>query len=281
TYRDYVIHAFNADLPYDQFLIQQIAADRLPLGEDKRPLAALGFLTLGRRFLNNQNDIIDDRIDVVSRGTMALTVGCARCHDHKFDPIPTADYYSLYGVFASSIEPKQLPMIGAPERTEAYLAYEKSLKAAQEEIDRYLETKVAEVRARQRAQVGDYLLALHAAQALPDDDRRVAFARSRDLSSQMMQRWQAYLEKRHKEHDPIFAAWDAFAALPEKEFAAQSPALATRLAANADAGQRLNPLVAELFAGAAPHSLKEVAERYGALFARVDKEWQEAMQAPP
>src|SRR5205814_3167029 len=92
---------------------QQIAADRLKLGEDKRSLAAMGFLTLGRRFLNNLPDIIDDRIDVVCRGTMALTVTCARCHDHKYDPIPTADYYSLYGVFASSREPAELPRNGA------------------------------------------------------------------------------------------------------------------------------------------------------------------------
>ena len=65
----------------------------------------MGYLTLGRRFLNNRHDIIDDRIDVVTRGMMALTVTCARCHDHKYDPIPMADYYSLYGVFASSDEP--------------------------------------------------------------------------------------------------------------------------------------------------------------------------------
>ena len=65
TYRDYVIRAFNEDLPYDQFVIEQLAADQLPLGDDKRPLAAMGFLTLGRRFLNNPHDIIDDRIDVV------------------------------------------------------------------------------------------------------------------------------------------------------------------------------------------------------------------------
>ena len=89
TYRDYVIRAFNDDLPYDQFIVQQLAADRLPPGDDKRPLAALGFLTLGRRFLNNQPDIIDDRIDVTMRGLLGLTVACARCHDHKFDPIPT------------------------------------------------------------------------------------------------------------------------------------------------------------------------------------------------
>ena len=112
TYRDYVIRSFNEDLPYDQFIVQQLAADRLPLGDDKRPLAALGYLTLGRRFLNNPPDIIDDRIDVTMRGFQAMTVGCARCHDHKFDPIPTRDYYSLYGVFASSTEPKDLPVIG-------------------------------------------------------------------------------------------------------------------------------------------------------------------------
>src|ERR1051326_1813740 len=111
TYRDYVIRAFNEDLPYDEFLIQQIAADQLALGEDKRPLAALGFLTLGRRFLNNPHDIIDDRIDVVTRGTMALTVACARCHDHKYDPITTRDYYSLYGVFASCSEPEEEPLL--------------------------------------------------------------------------------------------------------------------------------------------------------------------------
>ncbi|MGD9720647.1 MAG: PSD1 and planctomycete cytochrome C domain-containing protein [Pirellulales bacterium] len=103
-YRDWVVRAFNDDLPYDQFLVAQIAADRLP-GDDKSRLAAMGFLTVGRRFLNNAHDIIDDRIDVLTRGTMGLTVACARCHDHKYDPIPTADYYSLYGVLASSVEP--------------------------------------------------------------------------------------------------------------------------------------------------------------------------------
>ncbi len=106
TYRDWVVRALNDDVPYDQFLIRQLAADLLPEPERTANLPAMGFLTLGRRFLNNINDIIDDRIDVVCRGTMALTVGCARCHDHKYDPIPAADYYSLYGIFRSSREPK-------------------------------------------------------------------------------------------------------------------------------------------------------------------------------
>lgn len=107
TYRDWVIRALNSDRPYDDFLIQQLAAD---LAEpESKELPAMGFLTLGRRFLNNSHDIIDDRIDVVTRGTMGLTVTCARCHDHKYDPIPTADYYSLYGVFASCEEPSKPP----------------------------------------------------------------------------------------------------------------------------------------------------------------------------
>jgi hypothetical protein len=145
TYRDWVVRAFNEDLPYDQFLVQQIAADRLELGEDKRPLAALGFLTLGRRFLNNPPDIIDDRIDVVARGMMGLTVGCARCHDHKFDPIPTADYYSLYGVFASSHEPAVLPKIGKAENTPAGAEYEKELMRLIAERDAWKTARCDEI----------------------------------------------------------------------------------------------------------------------------------------
>ncbi|MGB4740253.1 MAG: PSD1 and planctomycete cytochrome C domain-containing protein [Fuerstiella sp.] len=108
-YREWVINSLNNDMPYSEFLKRQIAADQLPGSDDPAQLAAMGFFTLGRRFLNNQQDIIDDRIDVLARGTMGLTVACARCHDHKFDPIPTADYYSLYGVFDSSDEPKNEP----------------------------------------------------------------------------------------------------------------------------------------------------------------------------
>jgi hypothetical protein len=101
TYRDWVINSFNVDRPYDKFIVAQIAAEQI---DDKSAAPAIGFLTLGRRFLKDQHDIINDRIDVVSRGLLGLTVACARCHDHKFDPISAADYYALYGVFANSQE---------------------------------------------------------------------------------------------------------------------------------------------------------------------------------
>ncbi|MBX3178292.1 MAG: DUF1553 domain-containing protein [Candidatus Hydrogenedentes bacterium] len=132
TYRDYVIRAFNVDLPFDQFILHQLAADKLELGDDKRPLAALGFLTLGKVSGASIHDRIDDRIDVVTRGFLAMTVNCARCHDHKFDPIPTADYYSLYGVFRSSREPERLPVIAAPDTSSpAYRDFERRLAEAE------------------------------------------------------------------------------------------------------------------------------------------------------
>ncbi len=104
-YRDWLIRSFNQDLPYNDFIKYQLAADRLDPENAQGHLDAMGMLTLGRRFLNNQNDIADDRIDVVTRGLLAMTVGCARCHDHKYDPVKMADYYSLHGVFVNSEEP--------------------------------------------------------------------------------------------------------------------------------------------------------------------------------
>jgi hypothetical protein len=127
TYRDWVIRAFNKSLPYDQFLHHQIAADLMKLPREE--LAALGFLTVGRAYQGGQNHlIIADRIDVSTRSTMGLTVACARCHDHKTDPIPTADYYALYGVFNSSLVPKELPVIAEASEEPGAIAYRSELK---------------------------------------------------------------------------------------------------------------------------------------------------------
>jgi hypothetical protein len=111
-YRDYVIKAFNADRPYDQFLKEQIAGDLLPSSDEETVnhdrLTATGFLVLGPKMLAEDDpmkmemDIIDEQVDTVGRVFMGLTIGCARCHDHKFDPIPTADYYALAGIFKST-----------------------------------------------------------------------------------------------------------------------------------------------------------------------------------
>jgi len=134
TYRDYVVRAFNEDKPYTNFVLEQLAADRLPSRKDDSVLAALGFLTLGPRFNDNKNDIINDRIDVVSKGFLGLTVTCARCHDHKFDPIPQADYYSLRGVFDSCVEPSEEPLLGPVKMTDAYREFSKKLNALAQQL---------------------------------------------------------------------------------------------------------------------------------------------------
>ncbi|MBL8827338.1 MAG: PSD1 domain-containing protein, partial [Planctomycetaceae bacterium] len=110
-YRNYVIDAINGDMPFDRFLQEQIAGDLLPFqsaGQRNRQLTATGFLALGVKDVNQRfkvrfvMDNVDEQIDVVCRSVLALTVSCARCHDHKFDPIPTADYYALAGIFTST-----------------------------------------------------------------------------------------------------------------------------------------------------------------------------------
>lgn len=110
-YRDWVLGAFNADMPYDDFLRAQIAGDLLPAenaDEEAANAIATGYLALGPKSHNARDkrqfalDVVDEQIDTLSQGVLALTVSCARCHDHKFDPIPTADYYALAGIFLST-----------------------------------------------------------------------------------------------------------------------------------------------------------------------------------
>ena len=110
-YRDYVLASFNADKPFDRFIREQIAGDLIAKNEPKRSdelIIATGFLALGPKSLNErdrrqfQMDVVDEQIDLATRATMSITVSCARCHDHKFDPVSTADYYALAGIFKSS-----------------------------------------------------------------------------------------------------------------------------------------------------------------------------------
>src|SRR5580658_2396270 len=151
AYRDYVIRACNEDVPVNRFLLEQLAADQLPADtNDNRDLAAMGFLTVGRRFFENENEIIDDRIDVVSRGLLGLTVSCARCHDHKFDPIPTRDYYSLHGVFNSSLEPTNLPLLTLPLPAR-YTNYLADVRTNEEALHAYVASNELAVLAKVRS----------------------------------------------------------------------------------------------------------------------------------
>ncbi len=148
-YRDYVVRAFNADKPYDRFVLEQLAGDLLPddpaTREDR--LTATGFLVLGPKLLAEPDkakmvmDIVDEQIDVFGKAFLGLTVSCARCHDHKFDPVPTRDYYALAGIFKSTKTMASLATVAkaherplGPKDTPETLLYRDRLKLVTKEL---------------------------------------------------------------------------------------------------------------------------------------------------
>ncbi len=206
-YRDWVVRAFNDDLPYDRFLLLQIAADQAEAAESPH-LAAMGFLTLGRRFLGVTQDIIDDRIDVLMRGTQGLTVGCARCHDHKFDPISIRDYYALYGVFESCAERL---VACAPKTADA--AFEKELHARETKLREAMAREREAQSARVRAKVTEHLIAQLELEKYPEQTFTQIIGLD-DINPVFVRRWQAFLAEAEKRRDPVFAEWHEAAKLP-------------------------------------------------------------------
>ncbi len=193
-YRDWVIAAFNEDLPYDDFIRMQLAADLI--GGERRHLAALGMLTIGIN-LPRPTDVpenIDDRIDVVTRGFLGLSVACARCHDHKFDPIPTSDYYSLYSVFLNSpgvLEPVPLEEYGKDSQTSFFL---EKLAVRRAWLDRFREERLAEHigEFRKPETLARYLAAAWESRGMANREFE-ALAKERNLNHYLLDRWRTYL----------------------------------------------------------------------------------------
>jgi hypothetical protein len=275
TYRDYVIRALNADTPFDRFVREQLAADRLAPPDEPWRLAALGFLTLGRMFDNNVHDVIDDRIDTVTRGVLGLTVSCARCHDHKYDPIPTADYYSLYGVFAGCDAPVELPLIAPPGATPGGEAFEAKAaparKALRETLDRQYE--LLGEQARQR--VADYLVT--AVTTPPDISETAVYflvLDPQDLRPPVTARWRRLLERRAVPDDPVFGPWHDLMRLPDADFATAARGVVERWRSHPSgtAPGRVNPLVRDTLAAEPLTNKADVARAYGAVLRRVYEE---------
>jgi hypothetical protein len=274
TYRDYVIRAFNDDVPFDEFIVQQLAADRLDLKDDPGPLAAMGFLTVGRRFLNDRNEIIDDRIDIVGRGLLGLTIACARCHDHKYDPIPSEDYYSLYGVFASSVEPDELPRLEKPGSplSKAAAKLEAEIQAARKARDDFLAVRRAELERDLRERFSRYLKAAYElelnARGAKIDER----AAKDKLVPQRLRAaiflWKRKLDAADPAKDAILGPWRQFAALPKDGFAQQAAELSRHLTA-------AHPLLARAFREHPPASMDDVAGRYVEVLAKLEERCRE------
>ncbi len=185
-YRDWVIQAFNADMPYDAFVKAQIAGDLLGDKKPESSLAGLGFQALGTS--------ADDQVDVTTRTFLGLTVACARCHDHKYDPIPARDYYSLAGVFKSST-PYQYPL--APEESvKTFKDREKNLAELKESIDDFVQkqsTQLADVLA---SKTSSYFVAAWKGTSGAEEK----------LDKETLARWVRYLKEPKKDH-PYLKAW--------------------------------------------------------------------------
>lgn len=272
VYRDWVSRAFKDDLPYDRFLQLQLAADQLttPGSPDR---AAMGFLTLGRRFLGVSHDIIDDRIDTVSRGLMAITVSCARCHDHKYDPVPTADYYALYGVFLNSSEQIERLTPSSDQQDELANAqpanWEEELAKRQTALAEKMKHAREEASQRMRSRIKDYFIAQSELEKYPQEGFDQILATT-DLIPNLVRRLEMLLTATQLKNDRRFAPWHRFSAIPKNEFVEAAAKVNAELLQLSD--QELHPRVKKLFVNA-PSSFREVAERYGQLFAEIEAEW--------
>jgi hypothetical protein len=258
TYRDYVIRAFNADVPFDRFVHEQLAADQVAPKDEPWRLAAMGFLTLGRQFDNNIHDILDDRIDVVTRGLLGLTVTCARCHDHKYDPVPQQDYYSLYGVFANSETPLELPLIERPEANPAYATFEKEAQTKRQTLQQFLDKQYVLLLEQARLRIGDYLERVATKPADPLETAIFFLSLAPDdLRPQIVHRWRKYLEHPDRAADAVFGPWYELMRRPESEYAAVVAAWLQKPQG------ALNPLLREALAQTKLQSRADVARLYG------------------
>ncbi len=208
-YRDWVIKAFNDDLPYDQFVTAQLAADRLDDAVRVKMLPALGFLGLGPWYYDNgaveitRADERHDRVDVVSRGFLGLTVGCARCHDHKYDPIPTKDYYSMAGVFLNTVY-KEYPL--APKSVvDEYKAQEKKIEKKQKLLSEFTQTESTQLAQTLALQASKYMAAAWKVTGEPKEDM-AKVANAEKLDYELFDRWITFLAKPPKFY-PYLTKW--------------------------------------------------------------------------
>jgi hypothetical protein len=335
TYRDYVVRAFNEDKPYNQFIIEQLAADQMyplktegmamvsmkkgggaakpaaakkadPLrlakadtataaaksatmsepgmmasdsmmsggadgqsggqaGQGNPNLAALGFLTVGMRF-NNINDNIDDKINVFSKAFLGVTVACARCHDHMFDPVPQADYYAIHGVFASSEEPSEdsRPVIYKPDPSKR-ADFEKKIAAVVKENHDIYYREVEHFLGMFQSKPADYLKAAMLGGRMNGGgkgaEERQAIIKKADLDVPLTNYFARFLRPDH----PVFGPLKKLESLSDSEFASRGPALIQEMAKSG----HYNSVVMTELENAKIHSGYEALAAYESLIKRM------------
>ncbi len=220
-YRDYVIEAFNQDLPYNQFIREQMAGDLIPSadgGPNKRGIVATGFLALGAKAIAQQDkqkmlyDVYDEQLDVTSKAFLGLTMACARCHDHKFDPIQQKDYYSFVSFFANTRSFKDpsthvskllyVPLVPKEEYAK-YQAHQDKLSAKKIEIEDVMEQEKERYIATLAPRLADYMLGARTVKAggVPE-----TVSAERKLDLKILNKWVNYL-KQDPRAKPHFGPW--------------------------------------------------------------------------
>ena len=194
-YRDWVIDAFNHDMPYDHFVKAQLAADLFPQEEREDLLPALGFHAL------SNHDV--DRVDVTGRVFLGLTLGCAQCHDHKYDPIPTKDFYSLQGVFSSS--KKHEYSLASDQVVQAYKDAKKLADDKKIEIDEFLKRVTDQLIDIFMTQTADYMTA--AWRVMEGGEETGSVAQETSLDEEILQKWVDFLNETDRDH-PFLDEWD-------------------------------------------------------------------------
>lgn len=209
-YRDWLARAFNQDMPYDRFVMEQIAGDLLEDGDKFERASALGFFALGPVYYGDGKmfDQYDDRIDTLTRGFLGLTVACARCHDHKYDPISSKDYYALAGVIASS-EYVETPLVPA-EVVEAYEKGQTAISNKTKAIDGLLEKESAKLTEEILGQTERYMVAAWKLKNLRKLDPKASVekvARAEGVQGSVLDRWFKHLEKPGTQKVAELANW--------------------------------------------------------------------------
>jgi len=223
-YRDYVVSAFNSDKPYDRFVIEQLAGDLLPAATDAEHvenLTATGFLALGAKVLAEpdvrkmQMDVIDEQIDVMGKAFLGMTFGCCRCHDHKFDPVPTTDYYAMAAIFRStkSLGDDNFGAIkywyehsqATPAQLAAKKEFEARVAAQKKKVADYIAKARAELKEDLHGHAADYLAAAALLDADADYSEVQILAKEKGLRPRYLLTCRQYLARK-KDH-PFFAKW--------------------------------------------------------------------------
>jgi hypothetical protein len=234
-YRDYVVDAFNSDMPYNQFVREQLAGDILAAdpksGVGYRGIIATGFLALGKKALAQKDlplkryDVVDDQIDVTAKAFLGLTVTCARCHDHKFDPISTKDYYQLAAIFASTLsysggetgDPIETPL-APPGEFETFhsqwVAYNDLEKKLTKILD--FDEDARKHRDAGEARIADSMQAAYRVYA--KGENLAAVAAETKLDPKQLSQWVDYLKDAQR---PELAKWRAATDANRKEIAGQ------------------------------------------------------------